>query len=201
MLKLEKVVIADENNQIGFDQFKQFMWIAEHEGAQVMKGIFDVRGKKCAICGRTWENTAKDITNQHSPYGRNTLVHETCFVGHLAQVQFDLLQDALSANSILEAGEIKEIANQYGGAWNTPWWKVKIKNRSGFKIGITFGRRKRVYVIHATPLGGTKFALNGSEFKEEIVTKEIDSDYVMIHAWTNEKVKEYIKTITELTIA
>jgi hypothetical protein len=96
---------------------------------------------------------------------------------------------------------LKEIPSGY---WvNDPLWK----NRSWYvakaldaPIQITIGSRKRVYNMEFMPLDGDFSASVVEdlkrEFRDEDVTKEFNHKRVLIHAWTGEKVKEYLKRLS-----
>lgn len=188
----------------------------------------DPRSRQCAICGHGWVNTCESLLDSlflhEAPTGKEC-VHEKCYLGHLAMSQHRLFFSAICEGHIRDGIRIlfdglEEIENQYGGAWNTPWYKTNITGlwlgkstdyaRKEFKEKpvLVIGRRKRVDSLTLTSPFPLRIEKN-EETKclfEDSVTKSIDDKCVfkeselptggssiLIHAWDDDKVKQYIK--------
>lgn len=120
---------------------------------------------------------------------------------------------------IAEGGPAFEsIPNEYwpkGDPWGAgqPWYRVRLLKRVDHKkslngpLGRTLklGHRKRVYVLEIEPGPGEydhKMAkeLLGNEkvYGDVKVTMDIRSDGLMIHAWGQEKAREYLRHFAEI---
>lgn len=66
---------------------------------------------------------------------------------------------------------------------------------------LIIGRRKRVWSIEMHPNKGEEFAWcekAESAFKKEDVTKEFSPKGILLHAWTEEKMREYLTTLNTI---
>lgn len=194
----------------------------------------DPRAFYCAICGRGWENTCKSLRNSmflnYAPEGKEC-VHETCYLGHLGMVQHGLFYNAICDGEIRDGIRmlfrgLKIIPNQYGGAYNTPWYTTDI---IGFSLGesggwkrkkpkglacpvLELGRRKRVYSMTLTsPVelvvernDDTKCIFDDDTTKSFGDKGIYDNKFpkttssILIHAWTDEKVQLYMKAFCSI---
>lgn len=183
----------------GYDQHGQ-LWVWEKQGVSMSgRMIHDVRGEKCRICLQGWSLTSESMGDQFKDRHDNWL-HYSCYIRFLAMKDRDLFADAIIRARIRFDG-LKEIPSGY---WvNDPLWK----NRSWYvakaldaPIQITIGSRKRVYNMEFMPLDGDFSASVVEdlklEFRDEDVTKEFNRKRVLIHAWTGEKVREYLKRLS-----
>lgn len=142
----EALTEKDEHGQIGLDQFDQIVCDRVEDGIGTCRTwVTDVRGKTCPLCGREWEITTKDWADQFYHHDRELLMHKSCFVRHLTHTEhmdwFNAIVASRKACPGLRFEKPEEIKNQYGGAWNTPWYRVRIKSHNATLI---LGRRKRV---------------------------------------------------------
>ncbi len=185
-----------EHGQIGIDGFGQLVhWWPRPDGGKVMSMVDDVRDKVCRLCGRGWQQTAKSWRDQlnHSMFGE--LIHKSCWTRFLAAEEYLDWYDAL-CKAKLRFSKPKETLNEYGGAWNTPWYIVDL--HPDLRATLKLGRRKRV--DHIEVMLGLDARTSPERLQElfaaEDVTKGISSvGHFHIHAWTKEKREEYLATI------
>jgi hypothetical protein len=184
----------------GYDQHGQ-LWVWEKQGAS-MSGhmIRDPRGQICRVCLQGWVLTSESMKDQYKDRHDDWL-HYSCYIRSLSMKDRDLFSDALIGARIRYDG-LKEIASQY---WrnDTLWAKRSwyVTKTDGAPIQITIGSRKRVYSVEFTPQEDGEFSASviedlKREFREEDVTKEFNRKSVLLHAWTGEKLKEYLKRLS-----
>lgn len=186
----------DHKGQIGLDGFGQMMHYYERDGYSGCHIVEDVRGQTCELCGQKWKLTTASWIDQflHSDFG--VLLHQSCYLRYLGFKQktdwFWALCDAR-----LRFTKFDHLKNEYGGAWNTPWYRTRLPDHDAF---LKLGRRKRVDVIELIrddPYPELIGRIAGM-FASEDVTKDTDnSTTFMIHSWSNEKSIEYLKKIAE----
>jgi hypothetical protein len=181
-------ICSDGNGVVGYDEFGQLVYSRNEGRGAISTFIRDVRKEKCAICGGGWTETPKSMANQFYHSAREKWMHETCYVGVLAHNEHEKFFYAL-VDAKLKFSGLREIPNEYGGAWNTTWYETDLLDHPGAKM--KFGSRKRVDVVS---LSGADMA---GLFEHEDVTKDAGADGVMIHAWSDEKVREYVKEIAK----
>jgi hypothetical protein len=193
----DKLVWVDEFNQT------QACWL--EEGNRICTRIVkDVRGLVCPICKRGWEMTGHAFLNQIHLNNINKWAHYTCVEGAVAYEECNDWYRLAVSPELNKAGlEFTEVPNGYGGAWNTPWYKIEYKD---FPNAIVVGTRKRVDQITIYNVSPTLLAALTSEFQSEKVTKTEKYEYdkegnFYIHAWTQEKSKEYFTAIVKLARA
>jgi hypothetical protein len=161
--------------------------------------------------GRWEEKAGPD--GKHKRLKDPVFVHPACYLGHLNINEKNLITGAINkARDAYKARvpyEIDAIPNQYKGAWDTEWYIIQLlesKPRSQIK----FGSRKRVWVVELSseeklvvPEGHALEVL----YKKEDVTKDglfdyqgkrLESKSIMLHAWTKEKVREYVEAMIRL---
>lgn len=182
---------------IGYDEFGQFYsTVREDDGMTIGRIICDVRGKVCPICNQQWQENPDSINDQFFWRSHEKWAHETCFVRYLALQDFDLFYDSLcKANIRFE--KLNPIKNGYysdRSVWGRlrPWYSVQPLD---YPCTIELGRRKRVFQIKVISNCMNPNAFS-SLFADEDVTKEFSNEIpVMIHAWSEEDLREYLMVI------
>jgi len=186
----------------GYDQFNQLMTCYKDGDHETYTFIRDVRDKACKICQCGWENTTASLQNQFQVDRESDLfVHKTCYLGHLALVQRGEWLDRLNkVREILKQNfpfKITEIPNQYGGAWNTPWYEVELlshdDDRHPIGIKLIIGRRKRVDSIEIV---GLEKDFKDS-FKDDDVTKQQTENGYLIHSYSKADAERYLAVFVE----
>lgn len=174
--------------------------------------IPDVRGKSCFICRRVWGEDPDDlanVTNLDTPaskeeWQKSRFVHDACYLGHLNLNERSLVQTAIrkarNVSGCRLRYSIEPIPNEYRGAYNTDWYLVGFPD-SKPKAILKFGSRKRVWVVELTTK--EKFDLQNPPwsllpFLKDDVTMEIDEKCIMFHAWSEDKVHEYVAGMVRL---
>jgi hypothetical protein len=191
-----------DDGLVGYDQFDQFsVTKIEEDGAEISWFIADVRGRTCLMCDRGWEPTGPSMADQMVWEVSKTIVHTSCFVRHGALCQRELFWEAVVAAKIRFRGLVA-IENGYWPAsdpWaKQPFYEAELMDHSAKLI---LGRRKRVYHVQVVPQGGTKLEWYGAAaiaFEKESVTKEFSDRSVLLHAWLDDKLREYLKRLAEL---
>ena len=196
---LKKIVAANEHYAIGYAELnhKHLTFVKYGRGWESTP-IPDARGQTCLICRRPWVNDVEDLRNTINLAEGNKeprLVHETCHIGHLIMNEYNLFARSLIAAELWTTS-IVAIPNEYKGAWNTDWFVATLKDYH--PIQIKFGRRKRVWEIEAK---GIEFSVPKDFLKSEDVTKEFSAKYLLIHAWDEAKIVEYLKAFKTLFVA
>jgi hypothetical protein len=98
---------------------------------------------------------------------------------------------------------MKEIPNRYwpeSDAYSKkPWYEFTVLDRP---YRFILGSRKRVAVVQVEPTEGVLVSLwleaAKDTFAAEDVTKTFNPEYALIHAWSEEKVKEYVAKFAQL---
>jgi hypothetical protein len=212
MFKLNNVVASDVTQRtiIGFDEFGQFSVVkSDKDGSATLYHIGDPRGHTCLLCGRGWETTVSSLLDQYLLPDLGKWVHKGCFVGHLSLNHHDLFVDALVGargfGALVRWDEVVFIPNEYDGGWDTSWFRVDLLD----DIRIIFGRRKRVFEIRFENRPGStvRNVFSESELSRclnfgsgEKVTYEGRKDRILIHAWSDEKVRQYIGTFCSILL-
>src|SRR3546814_19434260 len=78
-----------------------------------------------------------------------------------------------------DIAKMEQIPNQYGGAWNTPWYRVKVP---GHDAVLTFGSRKRVFSIKVEGIDEIGIALLDQELESEQTNTVGTEGSYLIHA-------------------
>lgn len=151
----------------------------------VTRPIHDVRGLKCPICSVVWVNGVRSIVNQTFHCAMEKWVHMTCQEGVLIYNEYELFYGAIVMAGLRFSG-LREIPNEYDG--RRPWYETDLTEYVNVKL--KFGHRKRVDVIEI--IGAP---IPSNIFENEDVTKEIGPTRVMIHAWSDDDVRRYVKEI------
>lgn len=203
---------------VGWDEFGQF-WIWKVEGDRRSGGIYhDVREKVCCVCRRGWEKTADSLRDQYFWDRRAEWAHKSCLIRFEALREYEFWCNALveagfifgpSDNPTMIAQDgaaLESIPNGYwpnSDPWGVgqPWYRARLLKKleddyTNAPHGRTlrFGSRKRVYHLEIEPgTGPYDMERAMALFANEAVTKEIRPDRLMVHAWGNEKAREYLK--------
>ena len=202
-----------QDGMVGWDAHDQ-LWLWKAEGKnRVGTIIADVRGKTCPVCARGWEPTAVSLGDQYFWRSREEWAHESCFTRYLGIDEHEFWHGALC--SVVRFHGLVKLPNEYGGAWNTPWYRIPLCD---VPRTLKLGRRKRVYHMEIEALEAELAAPRDAEegarrlvakarmdfskaealFKSEDVTKEFSEHSVMIHAWDRERARQYLRKFAEI---
>jgi hypothetical protein len=168
---------------------------------QVGTFVHDVRGKTCLICAHGWELTGESFGDQIRWDLVDGHVHESCLVRHSGLIERGMFFDALCDARVRFAG-LEPIANGYWPAsdpWShKPWYRAELLDHPA---AFVLGRRKRVGHVAVVPTGSGELGWwleAEARFADDDVTKEFSPKQVMVHAWSNDKVREYIARLAAL---
>lgn len=195
MNKIVKPITPD--GKIGFDEFDQLTYERQERDCSIYSPISDPRGSTCLICLRGWETTTESIVDQFLWRSREKWIHKSCWVRYLTLREYDMWYGALCSAGITFFFP-EEIPNQYGGAWMTPWYTVKLRES---RCTLRLGSRKRVYnmeILVPKDEAGVLDVAAAAPLKKEDVTQDITGGRVMIHAWGEAKAKEYMKVFADI---
>lgn len=185
-------------DKVGYDQYNQ-LYLQRRCGEYIIGEVIgDPRGKTCSICNHGWKETPESLADQHWWHGYDEWVHLTCFIRYEALNERDTILCALIGAGFRFDG-LKAIPNEYwakGDPWNAkPWYTAQLLDfKSSFKIG----HRKRVYHVELRLKDEYKDPSALSAFDKEEVTqgKTKEGDFY-IHAWTADKLREYLKVFAK----
>jgi len=199
MNAVKTLIYKDGSGQIFIDEFDQFcVTIVDRDDPSHSYTYMphNPEGLVCPICGINWEPSPRGVMDQFYCRDAEALVHKTCYERWLGFQQRMLFISALN-NSNFRVESFDQIPNQYKGAWNTPWYVVTFQTPG---LRMTIGRRKRVFSVTFESDDDLPFSQIKKMFKEEDVTKEFNSQHVLLHAWSDEKLREYIKKLSEVLV-
>lgn len=188
-----------EAGDIGYDQFDQLIVQRQQGEYRVQTISSDLREATCAICLRGWELNAEAWSDHiwNSTYEEH--VHESCLVRYRARRDREIFFDHFYKARVRFEG-MKPIPNGYHtrGRWaERPWYRVPlIEHPVDFLIGL----RKRVVNIEVHPredatLDWWEVAQNA--FAGEDVTKGFSPTRIFVHAWNEEKEREYVRWLVK----
>lgn len=185
------------DGMIGYDQYNQLFYWRQEGKDKVGTIIGDPRGSICPICGRGWETTTESMADQYYHRAREKWLHETCFNRYLSFREYMFWHDLICAARIRFEG-LMEITNEYGAAWNNPWYTGKLLDAPA---RLKLGTRKRVF--HMEIMSDEPYCnpVAFDEFAKEDVTKGKTPTGFYIHAWTEAKALEYMKIFAKAAIA
>lgn len=198
------VTPLSEDGLFGFDQYGQLMvGRVSRDGYTSYTFVVDVRDKKCEICQRGWDLNAESMGDQVEWRLIGQMVHLSCLVRHDSFNQRAEVSGALYEAGIRHKG-LKPIPNEYwrnDDFWGKqPWYRADLVEHLG--VYFVIGHRKRVWSIevksdvkvqHPIPWwGAAKLA-----FDSENVTKEFGTHGILVHAWSIEKMRDYVKRLAE----
>ncbi len=188
---------------IGYDKFNQLQAVRFENGSMISWIIANPLEEICPICDRGWNLNHTSIKDQHYWHDRKELTHESCFKRYLKLREWSMFFNAVVECNLAFPGGLKEVKNEYGAAWNLPWYEFTWKGAETFTIVI--GRRKRVdHVEIKAPTEGypglpsLDYRMAEKCFSEEDVTKDFGPTSVMVHAHTDEKLKAYLKKFVRI---
>ncbi len=192
-----------DDGLVGYDQFNQFaVTSVMADGSESSHHITDVRGVTCIICDRGWEPTGPSMADQTNWSMLETLVHLSCFIRHYGLRQRELFWNTLVCDARVRFRGLVAVPNRYwppGDPWSRqPWYQAELVEHAAMFV---FGRRKRVCHVEVVAQGGTRFDWHGKAeetFKDEGVTKQFSDASVMLHAYTDDKLREYVRKISEV---
>ena len=188
------------DGMVGFDvQGQLWHWEVEEGGGKVGRIIGDPRGHKCPMCLQGWVLTAESLKDQRYERSYEEWWHYTCLIRHMAMKDRDLFHNALVAANIC-FDVLKQVPSRYWG--NDPIWSKRnwcVTKALDQPIEIILGSRKRVYNIEfvttdEAPLKAWQEA--AQEFAKEEVTKAFIPKKIMLHAWGDEQLKNYLKRLS-----
>lgn len=189
-----------EDGLVGFDQFDQLTLcsIDERRGWTSYTHIADVRGKTCAICNRGWEPTGPSLSDQYLWSLLDEHVHLSCLARHLSLIERDAVFWAI-CDARIRFKRLYVDPNGYylqEDPWGKyrPWYRAELLDHP---YSLLVGMRKRVWSIE---LRGEClwYEAASKEFESENVTKEFSKTGVLLHAWGNENLREYIKRLAKV---
>lgn len=196
MNEILRPITAD--GMVGFDAFNQLNWKRQEGQYTVSSIIADVREKICVICNHGWELTGPSMGDQVRWQLIDDWVHETCLIRHSGLRERAEFQSAMIDARSDDVGvrfKMDTVPNRYWGDKDPygkkPWYRFKLLD---YPVWFIIGSRKRVVNIEAIPNGGDLSWWKAAEdvFAAEDVTKEFGPKRVMLHAWNEAKVKEYV---------
>lgn len=185
----------DEHNQL-------WLWKAEAGGGKCGRIIGDPRGHKCRICLQGWLLTTESLEDQAWSREYEEWCHLSCQIRYSGLKERDMWFGALVGAGIRFHG-LEAIPNEYwcNDPWygQRPWYRVRLlDSRRTLKLG----KRKRVYCLEiesAMPGAGFYSQEQAQDlFKMEDVTKTIRPDSLLIHAWSDDKAREYLKAFAQI---
>jgi hypothetical protein len=185
---------------VGYDQFDQLVHVDQREpGFHVTRFVRDVRGHTCVLCGRGWEMNGPSFGDQCVVRHMEKLAHSSCMDRHQIFEEFFTVHRAL-CTAILFSG-MREVPNAYW-AGKKPSYQADAIVETGREIvaQFTVGMRKRVWEVSVTVKSDEPFPLEELmlAFEGEKVTKSFGENSVLIHAWDETKLAEYLKNIATL---
>ena len=178
---------------VGFDEFNQLVRSWRDGNLTCSTFTPDLRDITCVLCGKDWELSGPGYANHYYHNARERSVHQSCFIRHLAFNEYLMWREAL-IDAKIRFEKMDEIPNEYGGAWNTPWYTIAPMECKQAIIKV--GSRKRVYHVELILTSLVPYQEALSVLDKEDVTKAQSSSSYMIHAWTEGKAKEYIKVFS-----
>lgn len=186
----------------GYDNDGRFwMGIDEYNDGEIRfmcsSSIGDVSDDTCILCGKGWEKTVQAFRDQMWHDDALAVLHRSCFernLGFRERVEFiDALREAGFDRQDLKT--LEQVPNEYGGAWNTPWYRITVPFLPG-RPTLKFGARKRVFNIEIKGINDLGVSLLVDAFKDEgNVTRGHEEGLFYTHAWGMDKATEYFKRI------
>lgn len=188
-----------DDGLVGYDQFGQLVVTKKDGNFETSSFIADVRGKTCIICSHGWEPTSVSMVDQFHWDLVGDYVHESCLDRHTGLIERREFFHALVAARVRFSG-LRPIPNEYHGAAmkERPWYVAELLD---YPVAFKLGARKRVDHVEVIAQGGLVLAWYGDAekaFAAEDVTKHFSPASVLLHAWTTEKMREYVKKLAEI---
>lgn len=190
-----------EDRLVGYDKSGRLLAGKKDGEWTSWVGIIDVRLMICPICMHGWEPTAASLLDQMRWELILQYTHRSCYIRHEGFNEASEFHAALY-HAKVRFGPLVAVDNGYwrnGDPWGAkPWYHVELLEHP---VLIEIGNRKRVTSIRFKPQGGTKLEWCEEAkklFADENVTKEFWEHEVLMHAYTREKVCEYLKKICDV---
>jgi len=186
---------------VGYDSCGNFIATKREGDRETSWGIADVRGMICSICNHGWEPTGPSMADQFRWDLVEGYAHESCFSRFCGLNERREFYGALVSAGVRFRG-LRPIENEY---WppsyesaKKPWYTAElIDHPAMFKLGA----RKRVDHVEVIAQGGTTFVWAGDAekaFAAENVTKHFTPTSVLLHAYTLEKMREYVRQLVQI---
>lgn len=200
----------------------------ERDGTRITSWrVADVRGKTCFICNHGWELTGPSVGDQALWDLIKEHVHASCLARHYALIERQDVREAFIVARIRFNGLVVE-PNGYSGDPNRPWYHTDlldhpVRIRVGWRkrvweicvTGLPCAASAPEYerFVAAERLSEPKhwraqraFPLPWSEgvakeFTAEDakgITTDFSADQIIIHAWSNDALKDYLKRIAKI---
>ena len=188
-----------DDGLVGYDQFGQLAVTRKDGDFEMSHFIADVRDKTCGICAHGWEPNSVSMADQLEWDLIKSVVHESCYYRHIGLSERADFQRAL-VSAHVRFKWLKPIENGYHGASmkGRPWYTAELLDHP---VMFKLGARKRVDHVEVIAQGGTTIEWHKEAeeaFKTEDTTKHFTPSSVLLHAWTQEKVREYAKRLAEI---
>lgn len=190
----------NEAGNIGYDQFDQLI-VQRRKGEYRIQTVTpDLRGVVCPICIRGWELDAEAWYDHLYISRHDEHVHESCWIRYCSRRDRDnYWQHFVQARVRFE--RLEPIENGYhrkGDPWaERPWYRVALLDHP---VDFIIGLRKRVVNIEVHPRGDATldwWETAQKVFAEEDVTKGFSPLRIHVHAWTEEKEREYVRWLVK----
>lgn len=175
---------------VGRDSLNHLVLESRKYDQRVSRFINDPRGQHCRVCGRGWDLTPMSFCDQiEDPHDRGRILHLRCMKGVIAYNQRKRFEDAL-IKAKLRFTYLIEVKNEYGGAWNEPWYEARLNEPLG--VTIKLGCRKRV--DHVEVIG----AKVGNIFADQKSTNGETDNGAYVHAWDDEQLNLCVAKIAQV---
>jgi hypothetical protein len=191
-----------DDGLVGFNKSGNLIHCMLDGEYQVTVGIADVRLQTCIICGHGWQETATSLGDQCWWDLAKSHVHRTCLIRYEGLREREDFWSAIVGAKV-RFGGLVPIPNRYWPAsdpWAAkPWYQAELLD---YPAKLVLGARKRVFNIEVIAQGGIELSwweAAREAFKDEDVTKEFSRAQVLLHAWGTEKMKEYLKKISQIS--
>lgn len=191
-----KKFITDDK-RVGYDESNMLMLATREGECTSYRPISDLRRQKCALCLRGWEATSESLADQTMWELIDSHVHSTCLMRHIGFVEMSDIYLAIHDAKLRFDGLVM-IKNRY---WpkaypehTKPWYETELLD---YPVILTIGYRKRVIEISVEG-DWLPWEAFRTTFEKEDVTKDFDPKKMLVHAWGNEKMREYLVRIAEV---
>lgn len=182
------------DGMVGYDQFNQLVLGYAERSHMTYIFIRDLRRNICTICNRGWEATAASLKDQAHWAMLDDYVHASCLERYSGLQERTLFHGALCGTVRFE--KMLPIKNGYWSESVKPWYEIELLDHPARFV---LGRRKSVDVVELQPtkwpFSAEEIARAEIEFQAENVTKHFQAESVLLHAHTNEKVREYVERV------
>jgi hypothetical protein len=176
---------------LGYDQFNQLTAMTVDREYKTFHHVPDLRGHKCIVCAQGWALTAESF-NDNQRIDDLGYSHKGCWQ------RFQTIQEYYDWRGILVGCGIrfcglKEIPNEYTrGSWGPKWFKTQLFQKKPY---LTIGRRKRVWEIVLYSANVTQEEFEQSCIGKTNNTKHLEDDNVLVHAYSFDEAKEFLKAM------